>query len=126
MAIYLIDPLRDPRWDGILKAHSRASVFHTKAWLQALRTTYRYEPVAFTDAAPDAALANAIVFCRVKSFLTGSRLVSLPFADHCDPLISNRVDLNHLLPQVEQAFASRRYQYLELRCTRATSSDLDK
>ena len=126
MAIYLIDPLCDPRWDGFLQSHSCASVFHTKAWLRALRTTYRYDPVAFTDASPDAALANAVVFCRVKSFLTGSRLVSLPFADHCDPLVSNRFDLNNLLSQVEQTFASQSSQYLELRCTGATSVELDQ
>jgi len=126
MAIYLIDPLRDPRWDGFLQSHSRASVFHSKAWLQALRTTYRYDSVAFTDAAPDAALANAIVFCRVESFLTGSRLVSLPFADHCDPLVSSRVGLNHLLPQVEQGFSSQSCQYFELRATGATAVDLDQ
>jgi CelD/BcsL family acetyltransferase involved in cellulose biosynthesis len=126
MAIYLIDPLRDPRWDAFLQAHSQASVFHTKAWLQALRTTYRYEPVAFTDAAPDTPLANAIVFCRVRSFLTGSRLVSVPFADHCDPLVSGRTDLNDLLAEVERVFASQSSQYLELRCTGATAADLDQ
>jgi len=124
MAIHLIDPLGDPRWDGFLQSHSRASVFHTKAWLRALRTTYRYDPVAFTDAAPDAALANVIVFCRVKSFLTGTRLVSLPFADHCDPLVDSRDDLKNLLPQVEQALPSQFCQYLELRSTSATAVDL--
>lgn len=126
MAIYRIDPLHDPRWDDFLQAHSRASVFHTKAWLQALRVTYGYEPLAFTNAAPGAALVNAIVFCRIKSFLTGSRLVSLPFADHCDPLVSSPEDLNNLLSHVEQTHASEGCKYFELRCVGAPPTNLEQ
>jgi len=100
MAIYRIDPLHDPRWDDFLEEHPRASVFHTRAWLQALRATYGYEPVAFTNTVPGTALTNAIVFCRIKSFLTGSRLVSVPFADHCDPLVGSPVDPAKPLPRI--------------------------
>ena len=44
-------------------------------------------------AADDGELANGIVFCRVESRLTGRRLVSLPFSDHCDPLVDSIGDL---------------------------------
>lgn len=126
MAIYRIDPLHDPRWDDFLQEHPHASVFHTRAWLQALRATYGYEPVAFTDAVPGKALTNAIVFCRIKSFLTGSRLVSLPFADHCDPLVTSPVDLINLLSHVQQTLASEACQYFELRCLRSTPTDIEQ
>ena len=82
------DPLRDRRWDNYIGSEPRSSVFHSRAWLLALNRTYQYQPVAFTTSAPDEALQNAIVFCRVKSWLTGKRLVSLPFSDHCEPLVA--------------------------------------
>ena len=126
MAIYRIDPLHDPRWDDFLEEHPRASVFHTRAWLQALRATYGYEPVAFTNTAPGTALTNAIVFCRIKSILTGSRLVSVPFADHCDPLVSSPRDLNDLLSHVEQTLGLETCQYFELRCLSATPTDFEQ
>jgi hypothetical protein len=36
---------------------------------------------------PASELANAVVFARVRSWATGRRLVSLPFSDHCEPLV---------------------------------------
>ncbi len=40
-----------------------------------------------TTCAPDAPLTDGVVFCEVDSWLTGRRLVSLPFSDHCEPLL---------------------------------------
>src|SRR6476660_7250808 len=81
---YQLDPLQDPRWAEFVDKHHRASVFHTVAWLQALRSAYGYEPVVFTTAPPGVELKNGIVFCRINSWLTGKRLVYLPFSDHCE------------------------------------------
>ena len=85
-----IQPLTDPRWAELVKRHPRSSVFHTREWLEALHRTYGYEPVAMTTCSPDA-LTNAVVFCRVESRLTGRRLVSLPFSDHCELLVEDSV-----------------------------------
>ena len=62
------------------------SVFHTRGWLQTLQRTYGYQPVAFTMSAPSGALTNALLFCVVRSWLTGNRLVSLPFPITAEPL----------------------------------------
>ena len=40
-----------------------------------------------TSAQPGERLEDGAVFCRVVSWITGTRLVSLPFADHCEPLV---------------------------------------
>ena len=87
--VYSIDPLQDVRWVDLITRHPNASVFHSRGWLDALRTTYGYEPVAFTTSAPTEPLTNALLFCKVRSWLTGSRLVSLPFSDHCEPLVES-------------------------------------
>src|SRR5271154_2890210 len=80
-AVYEVQPLTDRRWDEFLERHPRASVFHTTGWLKALRQTYGYEPIAYTTSPPGSDLRNAMIFCRVQSWLTGPRLVSLPFSD---------------------------------------------
>src|SRR3984957_11100430 len=84
---YLVDPIADPRWAQLIERDPRASVFHSPGWLKALRDTYDFEPVALTTSAPSELLANGVVFCEVKSWFTGNRLVSLPFSDHCEPLL---------------------------------------
>jgi CelD/BcsL family acetyltransferase involved in cellulose biosynthesis len=114
-ALHCFEPLKDARWDAFEEQHPRASVFHTSAWLEALYRTYGYEPVAYTTSAPTGTLENAIVFCRVESWLTGRRLVSLPFSDHCEPLIE-AADAPAVVAEVVRCeMESDRWRYLELR-----------
>src|SRR5579871_129345 len=115
MTVHELDPIHDRRWQRLLLAHPHASVFHTPAWLQALRDTYGYESVAFSTSEPGRELENGLVFCRVKSWLTGSRLVSLPFADHCQPLLERPADLAFLLANIESRSRAHGWKYIELR-----------
>src|ERR1035438_4851801 len=115
MTIYEFDPIRDPRWRQLLQQHPEACVFHTPAWLQALKDTYRYEAVGITTTEPGLPLKNGLVFCRVKSWLTGSRLVSLPFSDHCQPLTDSESDMTAFLNYLEMQFTSGKWKYVELR-----------
>jgi CelD/BcsL family acetyltransferase involved in cellulose biosynthesis len=113
--VHRINPLEDPRWTTFIERHPRASVFHSAEWLDALRRTYGYEPIGVTTTAPGEDLTNAIVFCSVRSWLTGSRLVSLPFSDHCQPLVRSHEELRHLLANLEQGENGRTWNYVEIR-----------
>jgi CelD/BcsL family acetyltransferase involved in cellulose biosynthesis len=112
---YTIRPLADPRWDAFTGTHPRASAFHSRAWLTALRRTYGYEPEALTTSQPHAALRDALVFCEVDSWLSGRRLVSLPFSDHCEPLIDPNADVGGLFSSLETQVVQRSLAYCELR-----------
>src|SRR5262249_56210369 len=87
MDIYTLDPLRDTRWAEFVERHPRASIFHTPGWLDALERTYGFEPIAFTTSGPFTELQTALLVAAVRSRLTGRRLISLPFSDHCDALV---------------------------------------
>lgn len=112
---YQLDPIQDPRWAELVEKHPKASVFHSVAWLQALRRTYGYEPVAFTTSPPTGELKNGIVFCRINSWLTGHRLVSLPFSDHCEPLCDSTEDVNFLIGYLQTALEHQQWKYLQVR-----------
>jgi hypothetical protein len=112
---FQLDPIQDPRWARLVERHPKASVFHSVAWLRALRRTYGYEPVAFTTSPPTGNLKNAIVLCRINSWLTGRRLISLPFSDHCEPLFDSAADLNFLIHNLESALEHEEWKYLQLR-----------
>jgi Acetyltransferase (GNAT) domain len=115
MPVYQIDPISDPRWDEFLLRHPEASVFHRTAWLKALRDTYGYKSVALTTTRDGHPLENGVVFCRVKSWLTGTRLVSLPFADHCQPLVDNPEDFASFCSNLGERFDAGKCKYIELR-----------
>ena len=77
IATWKIDPIRNPRWTALLRDPSRASGFHTPDWLGVLRRTYGYAPAVITTAPPREPLRDGLVFCRIRSWLAGSRKVSL-------------------------------------------------
>jgi lipid II:glycine glycyltransferase (peptidoglycan interpeptide bridge formation enzyme) len=114
-SVYPFDPLADVRWDAFVAKHPRSSVFHSSQWLEALRKTYGYSAIAYTTSAPGEELENAIVLCRVDSWLTGKRLVSLPFSDHCEPLVECREELQTLTAGLEEEMRASKSRYIELR-----------
>jgi hypothetical protein len=118
--LHRIDPLTDPRWEAFVEMHPRGSVFHSHAWLDALRRTYGYEPIAYTTTGPGALLRDGAVFCRVESRLTGRRLVSLPFSDHCDLLVNDLEDLQAFAQGLERELQRESWQYIEIRPLHST------
>jgi CelD/BcsL family acetyltransferase involved in cellulose biosynthesis len=115
MTIRELDPLVDSRWATLVAQHTNASVFHTTEWLQALQQTYGYQPVAFTTSAPEAALEDGVVFCAVRSWLTGRRLVSLPFSDHCEPLVADSERFGAMARHLDRVRRDGDWGYIELR-----------
>ena len=115
LSVFTVYPLTDARWDDLVIRHPRAGVFHTSSWLSALQRTYGYEPVAFTTSPAGEPLQNALVFCKVKSWITGRRLVSLPFSDHCDLLADCGAEAEELLAHVAERVTRDGYDHAEIR-----------
>jgi hypothetical protein len=113
--VYKIDPLQDVRWVEFLKQHQMASLFHSKEWLDALQRTYGYRARVLTTCGPGEPLTNGLVFCRIQSWLTGRRLVSLPFSDHCMPLVENEEEFGWLVSELQQEAVRDKEKYLEIR-----------
>jgi hypothetical protein len=89
-------------------------VFHSSGWLEALRHTYGYEPVVYTTTPPGQELSNGIVFCRIQTWLSGGRLVSLPFSDHCQPLIEGQ-SFSEIMDWLNSSRFLKHWKYVELR-----------
>jgi hypothetical protein len=116
MDIYTLDPMLDGRWDELVASHPKASVFHQKGWLKALARSYGYRPVVLTSAPPGERLSDGIVFCEIKSWITGSRLVSLPFADHAEPLLNESGESFELTTEwLRTECREQDWKYIELR-----------
>ncbi len=112
---YQIDPLSDPRWAALVDRHPRSSLFHSPKWLRALRLVYGYVPIALTASPPGSHLRNGLVFCKINSWLTGRRLVSLPFSDHCEPLTQSSDEFDEMLLHLSRKVNEEQLKYLEVR-----------
>ncbi len=112
--VYKLDPLRDRRWRAFIEGHPNGSVFHSTAWLEALRQTYGFQPVVFTTSPPTGEVSNGLLFCRVRSWLTSLRMVSLPFSDHCEPLCTLE-ETQFLTRYLQCELDHQKWKYLEIR-----------
>lgn len=115
MELHTVDPLVDSRWDDLVASHPRASVFHSTGWLRALAKTYGYQPLVVTTALRDMPLSGGIAFCAIRSCVTGARLVSLPFADHAEPLVDDADDQEQIGEWAKEVCAGGGWKYVELR-----------
>ena len=124
--IELINPLEDSRWSKFVNVHPGASVFHSREWLAALKKTYGYLPSAVAVTSKSGEIGAAIPVCAVESWLTGRRFVSVPFADHCEPLVSSSTEMLDLVEALEAISLARRYKYIELRPLRYSFRDSER
>lgn len=115
MSLHAIDPLSDNRWDELVAHHPRASVFHLRGWLEALKRTYNYQPLVLTDSPLSQQLSRGLLLCRVSSWITGTRWVSVPFADHCEPLLNDQGELHQFEKVLRSECDHRSWKYVELR-----------
>ena len=122
MSVCVLDPLTDTRWDDLVERHPRASVFHSRGWLEALKRTYGYEPIVLTTSG-EGPIEDGLVLCRIRTWLS-RRLVSLPFTDHCDPLVDRPDALSAMLEFLRGGMETRRWGSFELRPRRAAISGL--
>lgn len=113
LTVTKINPLSDERWRHFVDHHPQASIFHHMGWLGALQQTYGHKPYVLTTARPGEPLKDGLVFSEVKSWLTGKRVVSLPFSDHCDILVDSQSGYETLLSEYSRYAA--RFNYAEIR-----------
>jgi hypothetical protein len=66
------------------------------------------------------------VFCKVKSHLTGQRLVSLPFTDHCDPLCDNDDTLCEMLSCLAAEREQLGVRHIEIRPLQEAWNEADR
>lgn len=110
----VIDPTGVPGWDDRLACTPDATVFHTAAWARVLSETYGYLPSYFT-AMEEGRFAALIPFMEIKSWLTGTRGVSMPFTDECAPILSDDIGFDNALSQVIGRSDARGWKTLEIR-----------
>lgn len=115
MTVFRIDPLQDQRWKALVEWHPDASVFHRVEWLQALKSSYGYTPFALTTSPPGSALMDGLPVCEITSSFTGRRLVSVPFSDHCQPLVSDPRTVDAFIHTLTDCVTASRQKYFEIR-----------
>lgn len=86
LACEVISPLEASRWDDLVADAPGSSIFHTSGWMRMLHAAYGYETYGFVFSVGNEVVALVPVM-QVSGLFARKRGVSLPFTDHCAPLI---------------------------------------
>lgn len=100
MKVLEVEPRSDPLWLKLLRRRG-GSVFQAPPWLRVLEETYQFDVSALVAVDEADEPSGGLCFSRVAD-LRGERLVSLPFSDYCDPLVSNAEEWNALIGKLTE------------------------
>jgi CelD/BcsL family acetyltransferase involved in cellulose biosynthesis len=114
LQVRAIDPLADTPWLSFIEGTPDASVFCHPAWLAVLRDTYGYRPICLMAGEAERPL-GILPLMEVRSWLTGTRAVCLPYSDACGPLTRDEAALPALLTFADELRKERHWRYVEIR-----------
>jgi CelD/BcsL family acetyltransferase involved in cellulose biosynthesis len=72
----------------LVASHPDATAFHVPAWSEAIAATYGYPGCVVVMEGADGRLLGGLPVIACRRVLGGRRLVSMPFTDHCPPLVA--------------------------------------
>ncbi len=117
-----LDKSHDDVVMGFLSKCDNATIYHTPMWRDVLVETYGYEPF-YLGYFEGGNLKALLPLMFVRSWLTGNRLVSLPFSNICGPC-GNRDNFVHLVSQAISLRQDLRAKALEIR-TQTDFNDIE-
>ena len=108
------DPATCPGWDSLVAAHPDATFFHTASWARTIAAAYGFQ-CCYVTVSDGERLLGVLPLIDARSWLRGSRGVSLPCTDECSPLVSEDVSAPALFDFALAEGKRRGWKYLELR-----------
>jgi CelD/BcsL family acetyltransferase involved in cellulose biosynthesis len=100
MTILEVDPRTDLGWHRLV-TQEPSDVFHAPEWVRVLADTYEFDTRALLVVDEAGRPRAGVPYCPIRD-LRGSRLVTLPFSDYCDPLVAEPAHWDAMLEQLCQ------------------------
>jgi len=102
------------QWDDYVRFHPNGTPFHLHNWLKTIYDSYHFETFLYAIKDNQGRLTSILPLFLIKSIITGSRIISLPFTDYCGPLCSSREEEKELLIAIKETFGER-VKHIEIR-----------
>lgn len=110
-------------WNDFVLRHPKGLVYHLSTWKQMLEIAFEHIRGQFLVLRNESGQIQAgLPVYTVKSWILGNRIVSVPFATMCDPLISSKEEFNLLWPEIEKVSIKQKCKRIEIRTTPTSAS----
>ncbi len=91
MKFTVTENINDSRIIPFLLHNQNATIYHHPAWLKALTKTFHHKAFYILLESANNEIEGLFPFIMVNSFVTGKRIISLPFSTYCDPLFNKKI-----------------------------------
>ena len=93
MNVDILNPFIDQRWSVFISNHHNANIFHHPNWHSVLKKQYNFNTFIVAAINEEDKITAGVPFCEVKSLTGKTSWLSLPFSDHCQPLVESACEL---------------------------------
>ncbi len=111
-----MEEVGEDAWERFIGRHPLSAVYHHAAWHRVVEKTYGYKSKYCVIG--NGEIEAALPFVPVRGLSMKTRLVSYPFSDACDPLVSGKEDMAAIIGTVEDFRAAQGITSAELRTYR--------
>jgi serine/alanine adding enzyme len=102
-------------WKSYVINHPSGTIYHLPQWKEVLEASFHYKPLYLFAKSEDNVLCGVLPLFQIKSWLTGNRLVSLPFSYICGPIVDSEQALVALINEAKNLCHALRCSYVEIR-----------
>ena len=104
-------------WDAFVGQHPYGLIYHLSSWKEAIERAFSHIKGHFLvlRSGTSGKIFGGIPVYSICSWLLGNRIVSIPYASICDPLISSPHHFKLLWPKILDLQASTASHHIELR-----------
>lgn len=102
------------RWDDFVRQHERGTFYHLSGWRDVIGGYLRH-PMFYLYIEQDGEIQGVLPLARVKSWLFGDALISLPFLVYGGPIGTTQEAVDRLIQSATDLARDLGVDYLELR-----------
>ena len=113
MKLSLISPNGDG-WSEFISGHPDASVIHNPKWMEFLVSCYGYVPHSLIALDETKQILAYLPLLEVSSWLTGHRVIGLPFSDFCAPILSTNINMSDFIQSLQAWRRERKWPYITI------------
>jgi len=122
MRAQFIEKEQEQAWDQMVENHPFGSVYQTSPFKKVIAQTFpQAKPYYLALVDQRGNIRAGIPLFLVKSWLTGTRLVSLPFVSYSDPLVRSSEEFQQLFEKILDLYTKEGASYIEVKVRNSTS-----
>lgn len=104
-------------WDEFVASHVLGTIYHTSHWLEVIKNAYGHQTNYFVLDDENGAIKAGLPVFIITGTIMRKRMVSLPCAQYCNPLVKSQDDYDLLIEYVIDFINKNNISCLEVKST---------